>query len=312
MRIVIAEDSVLLRAGSRPPPGRRREEVVATVGDADTLSRPSSARARPRRGRRAHAAHPHRRRAARRARRSGQRWPEIGILVLSQYVEERYATELLADGTAGSATCSRTASPTCRVPGRGACESATVAPCSTPRWWPSSSPGPASATRSTPCRPASERCWPSGRGPHEHSPVMASRGPHLPPTPPSACAGELVTGAAGERRLLCAAPSRSTSATSSSRSSTCPRRRTDDHRRRDRRPRGAASWLEPLGARSTRESPEPPTSGPDRSRFDPMRVLLGRSISRAPSATPPSGTPADRGGDSPTHETPGGSIDRDL
>ena len=34
------------------------------------------------------------------------RWPAIGILVLSQYVEERYATELLAgDDRAASATC---------------------------------------------------------------------------------------------------------------------------------------------------------------------------------------------------------------
>jgi DNA-binding NarL/FixJ family response regulator len=30
------------------------------------------------------------------------RWPDIGILVLSQYVEERYATDLLAHGTAGT------------------------------------------------------------------------------------------------------------------------------------------------------------------------------------------------------------------
>jgi DNA-binding NarL/FixJ family response regulator len=30
-----------------------------------------------------------------------ERWPQIGILVLSQYVEERYATELLAHDTSG-------------------------------------------------------------------------------------------------------------------------------------------------------------------------------------------------------------------
>jgi DNA-binding NarL/FixJ family response regulator len=30
-----------------------------------------------------------------------RRWPSVGILVLSQYVEERYAVELLADGTHG-------------------------------------------------------------------------------------------------------------------------------------------------------------------------------------------------------------------
>jgi DNA-binding NarL/FixJ family response regulator len=30
------------------------------------------------------------------------RWPDVGIVVLSQYVEERYATELLAGGTRGT------------------------------------------------------------------------------------------------------------------------------------------------------------------------------------------------------------------
>ena len=30
-----------------------------------------------------------------------QRWPRVGVLVLSQYVEERYATELLSDRPGG-------------------------------------------------------------------------------------------------------------------------------------------------------------------------------------------------------------------
>ena len=38
--------------------------------------------------------------------------PSIGVVVLSQYVEEEYAFDLLSDGVAGSATCSRSGSPT--------------------------------------------------------------------------------------------------------------------------------------------------------------------------------------------------------
>ena len=37
--------------------------------------------------------------------------PELVCWWFSQYIETRYATELLAQGAAGSATCSRTASP---------------------------------------------------------------------------------------------------------------------------------------------------------------------------------------------------------
>ena len=43
--------------------------------------------------------------------RSARSTPTIGVVVLSQYVEEDYAFELLADGVAGSAICSRSGSP---------------------------------------------------------------------------------------------------------------------------------------------------------------------------------------------------------
>jgi len=96
MRVVIAEDSVLLRAGLTRILADAGEEVVATVGAADELMttverhRPDLAivdvRMPP-----THTDDGLRAAIAIRA-----RWPEVGILVLSQYVEERYATELLA------------------------------------------------------------------------------------------------------------------------------------------------------------------------------------------------------------------------
>lgn len=101
MRIVIAEDSVLLRAGLTRILVDAGEDVVATVGDADELltvvarHRPDLAlvdvRMPP----------THTDDGLRAARAIRDRWPGTGILVLSQYVEERYATELLADDTAG-------------------------------------------------------------------------------------------------------------------------------------------------------------------------------------------------------------------
>ena len=101
MRIVIAEDSVLLRAGLTRLLVDAGEEVVATVGDADELRRvveqhrPDLAvvdvRMPP----------THTDDGLRAALEIRRRWPTTGILVLSQYVEERYATELLAAGSAG-------------------------------------------------------------------------------------------------------------------------------------------------------------------------------------------------------------------
>jgi DNA-binding NarL/FixJ family response regulator len=101
VRVVIAEDSVLLRAGLTRIIADAGEEVVATVGAADELMtaaerhQPDLAivdvRMPP-----THTDDGLRAAIAIRA-----RWPQIGILVLSQYVEERYATELLAGETRG-------------------------------------------------------------------------------------------------------------------------------------------------------------------------------------------------------------------
>jgi DNA-binding NarL/FixJ family response regulator len=98
---VIAEDSVLLRAGLTRLLTDANEDVVAAVGDAETLL-DAVARHQPDlaivdvrmppdftdEGIRA-------------AVEIRTRWPQVAILVLSQYVEERYATDLLAGDTAG-------------------------------------------------------------------------------------------------------------------------------------------------------------------------------------------------------------------
>lgn len=103
MRIVIAEDSVLLRDGLVRLLGDAGEQVVGAVGDADALVeiagrvQPGLAvvdvRMPP----------THTDDGLRAALTIRDRWPHIGILVLSQYVEEQYASELLA-GTSGRST----------------------------------------------------------------------------------------------------------------------------------------------------------------------------------------------------------------
>jgi len=101
VRIVIAEDSVLLRAGLTRILVDAGEDVVATVGDADELltviarHQPDLAMVDVR------MPPTHTDDGLRAAKVIRERWPSIGILVLSQYVEERYATELLADDAAG-------------------------------------------------------------------------------------------------------------------------------------------------------------------------------------------------------------------
>jgi DNA-binding NarL/FixJ family response regulator len=101
MRVVIAEDSVLLRAGLARLLDDGGVEVVAQVGDGPGLvaavdaHRPDLAvvdvRMPP----------THTDEGLRAALEARQRVPSTAILVLSQYVEERYAAELLAGGARG-------------------------------------------------------------------------------------------------------------------------------------------------------------------------------------------------------------------
>ncbi|HEY7015652.1 MAG TPA: response regulator transcription factor [Streptosporangiaceae bacterium] len=97
MRVVIAEDSVLLREGLTRLLAEAGHDVVAAAAEAEEFLRavgqhePDAVVVDVRmpptftdEGLRA-------------ALVVRGRWPEVGVLVLSQYVEERYATELLSD-----------------------------------------------------------------------------------------------------------------------------------------------------------------------------------------------------------------------
>jgi DNA-binding NarL/FixJ family response regulator len=101
MRVVIAEDSVLLRAGLVEVLEKFGIEVAAATPDAESVLAAIEEH------------HPDLAildvrmpptftdeglRAALTIRRQ---WPQIKVLVLSQYVEERYATELLSEQTSG-------------------------------------------------------------------------------------------------------------------------------------------------------------------------------------------------------------------
>lgn len=95
MRVVIAEDSVLLREGLARLMQLSGIEIVDTVGDAEELLRAAErhqpdlavidVRMPP----------DHTDEGLRAAIVLRRQWPDLAILMLSQYVEERYAVELL-------------------------------------------------------------------------------------------------------------------------------------------------------------------------------------------------------------------------
>jgi DNA-binding NarL/FixJ family response regulator len=101
MRIVIAEDSVLLREGLTKLLSEGGFEVVAAVPDADQLLRAVGEH------------HPdlvvvdvrmpptHTDEGIRAALVIRRQYPRVAVMVLSQYVEERYATDLLSVQTSG-------------------------------------------------------------------------------------------------------------------------------------------------------------------------------------------------------------------
>jgi DNA-binding NarL/FixJ family response regulator len=101
MRVVIAEDSVLLREGLTKLLADGGFEVAAVVPDADQLLRAVGehrpdlvvvdVRMPP----------THTDEGIRAALVIRRQYPEVAILVLSQYVEERYATDLLSVQTSG-------------------------------------------------------------------------------------------------------------------------------------------------------------------------------------------------------------------
>ena len=101
MRVVIAEDSVLLREGLARLLDEAGFDVVEAVPDGEQLLRAvaehdpdvvvADVRMPP----------THTDEGIRAALVIRKRWPDTAVLVLSQYVEERYATELLAGDTRG-------------------------------------------------------------------------------------------------------------------------------------------------------------------------------------------------------------------
>jgi len=101
VRVVIAEDSVLLREGIARLLVEAGFDVVAQAGDAEDLLRKTRAhrpdvaiidiRMPPGAGNEGLVA----------ARQIREELPQIGVLILSQYVEEHYALQLLEHGTEG-------------------------------------------------------------------------------------------------------------------------------------------------------------------------------------------------------------------
>ena len=103
LRIVIAEDAAIMRDGLTQTLARRGLHVVAAVADAESLRqavgehRPDVAivdvRMPP----------THTDEGLRAARAIHQQWPEVGVLVFSQYIETRYAADLLGAAAGGGA-----------------------------------------------------------------------------------------------------------------------------------------------------------------------------------------------------------------
>jgi DNA-binding NarL/FixJ family response regulator len=99
VRVVIAEDSVLLQAGLAKILAASGIEVAAAVGDAEILlaavaeHQPDAVIADVR------MPPTHTDEGIRAALVIRQQWPRVAVLVLSQYVEERYAADLLSANT---------------------------------------------------------------------------------------------------------------------------------------------------------------------------------------------------------------------
>ena len=99
MRVILAEDSTLLRVGLARLLVEENHEVLAAVGDGDSLVQAVESAAE--------ADLPdvivvdvrmpptHTDEGIRAALTIRSRWPSVGVLVLSQYVEKAYATELI-------------------------------------------------------------------------------------------------------------------------------------------------------------------------------------------------------------------------
>ncbi|MCB0828073.1 MAG: response regulator transcription factor [Solirubrobacterales bacterium] len=101
MRVVVADDSVLLREGLVRILGEAGFDVVAQAGDGDDLMRKVRAHKPDLAVVDVRMPPTHTDEGIRAARDIRAEMPEVGVLVLSQYVEETYARELLADDASG-------------------------------------------------------------------------------------------------------------------------------------------------------------------------------------------------------------------
>lgn len=101
MRVVIADDSVLLREGVTRLLVEAGFEVVGQAGDADELLREVAEQAPDVAIVDIRMPPTHTDEGLRAARELRDRYPSLGILVLSQYVRPSYAFELLADDARG-------------------------------------------------------------------------------------------------------------------------------------------------------------------------------------------------------------------
>lgn len=101
MRAVIAEDSVLLRVGLVKVLEAVGFEVVAAVGDAEALLAAVEEHAPQVVVTDVRMPPGFTDEGVRAALLIRRQWPEVAVLLLSQYVEERYAADLLASNTSG-------------------------------------------------------------------------------------------------------------------------------------------------------------------------------------------------------------------
>ncbi len=101
MRVVIADDSILLREGLVRLLAEAGFEVVAQAGDADDLLRKVAAHAPDVAIVDIRMPPTNTDDGLRAAIEIRRRWPDVGVLVLSQYVEETLALDLVADSQGG-------------------------------------------------------------------------------------------------------------------------------------------------------------------------------------------------------------------
>ncbi len=101
LRVVLADDSLLLREGVARLLGEAGFEVVAQAGDAEDLMRKVKAHKPDVAVVDVKMPPTHTDEGVRAAREIRAAFPDMGVLVLSQYIEESYAIDLLSEGAEG-------------------------------------------------------------------------------------------------------------------------------------------------------------------------------------------------------------------